>query len=334
VELARKASERALQLNDLLAPVHVTLGMIRAGSGDAQAALGDFDRALALDPANADALREKATAFQALGRGAEAEALYKRAVELKPRYWGNYSHLGSFYYRHARYADAEQAFRKVTELVPDNPRGYSSLGAVLHEAGGRDPDALAVLERSMSIAPTYRAAGNIGLVHFSQGHFADAARAYEKALELDSSDYRVWRALGLSYYWAQGERAKAKAPLERAVAMGEKQLAVNPKDAALLVDLADCHALLRNAAKARELLKRGVALAPDDVEVQHAAAGVYEEIGDREAALRWIKRALDAGYPRPRLEDDPGLTSLRSDPRFPRAGAPPAAPPSHRKEAT
>jgi serine/threonine-protein kinase len=316
VELARKASERALQLNDLLAPVHVTLGMIRAGSGDAQAALSDFDRALALDPANADALREKAAAFQALGRGAEAEALYRRAVELRPRYWGNYSHLGSFYYRRARYAEAEQAFRKVIELVPDSPRGYSSLGAVLHEMGGRDAEAVALLERSMGLAPTYRAAGNLGLIEFSHGRYALAARAYEKALELEAGDYRVWRALGLSYHWAPGERPKAKAALERAVALGQKQLEVNPKDAALLVDLADCHALLGNAARARELVKRGTTLAPDDVEIQHAAAGVYEEIGDRDAALRWIKRALAAGYPRARVDDDPGLAALRADPRY------------------
>jgi tetratricopeptide (TPR) repeat protein len=316
VELARKASERALQLNDLFAPVHVTLGMIRKGAGDAQAALGDFDRALALDPANVDALREKAAALQALGRGADAEALFRRAVELQPRYWGNYSHLGSYYYRRARYAEAEQAFRKVIELIPESPRGYSSLGAVLHEAGGKDVEALAVLEQSMSLSPTYGAASNLGLIHFSNGHYADAARAYEKALELESNDYRVWRSLGLSYYWAGGERSKAKTPLERALTLGERQLQVNPKDASLLVDLADCHALLGNAAKARELLKRGVALAPDDVEIQHAAAAAYEEIGDRESALRWIKRALAAGYPRVRVEDDPGLAALRTDPRY------------------
>jgi serine/threonine-protein kinase len=323
VELARKASERALQLNDLLAPVHVTLGMIRTGSGDAQAALADFDRALALDPANADALREKAAAQQALGRSAEAEALYKRAVELQPRYWGNHSHLGAFYYRHARYAEAEAAFRKVIELVPESPRGYASLGAVLHEAGGRDPEAVAVLERSMALAPTYRAAANLGLIEFSQGRYAEAARAYEKALALESGDYRIWRGLGLSYLWAKGEKARAPEALTRAVALGQKQLEVNPKDAALLVDLADCYALLGDATRARGLLKRGLALAPDDVELQHAAAGAYEEIGDREAALRWIRRALESGYPRSRVEDDPGLAGLRADPRFPRKDAAP-----------
>ena len=302
--------------------MHVTLGMIRAGSGEAQAALADLDRALALDPANADALREKAAALQALGRGAEAEALYKRAVELQPRYWGNHSHLGAFYYRHARYAEAEAAFRKVIELVPDSPRGYASLGAVLHEAGGRDVEAVAVLERSMALAPSYRAAANLGLVEFSQGRYAEAARAYERARALDASDYRVWRGLGLSYYWAKGERAKAQDALARALELGQKQLEVNPKDAALLVDLADCHALLGNAVRARELVKRSLELAPDDVEVQHAAAAVYEEIGDREAALRWIRRALASGYPHSRLRGRPGARGVARGPALPPQGRP------------
>jgi tetratricopeptide (TPR) repeat protein len=301
--------------------VHVTLGIIRAGTGEAQAALADFDRALALDPASTDALREKAAACQALGRTAEAEELYKRAVELRPAYWGNYSYLGAFYYRRARYAEAEAAFRKVIELVPDNARGYSSLGAVLHEAGGRDPEAVAVLERSMALGPSYRAASNLGLIEFSQGRYAAAARAYEKALALDASDYRVWRGLGISYHWSPGEREKARSALERAVALGEKQLAVDPRDAALMVDLGDCQALLGNAGRARELLKRGLALAPDDVEIQHAAAAAYEEIGDRAAALALVRRALEAGYPRSRVEDDPGLAALRRDPRFPHEGA-------------
>jgi len=331
VELARKASLRALQLNDLLTPVHVTLGIIHTGTGEPEAALGDFDRALALDPANADALREKAAACQALGRTAEAEALFLRAVELRPAYWGNHAHLGAFYYRHGRYPEAEAAFRKVLELTPDNARGHANLGGLLHVAGARDDEAVAVLERSMALRPSYGAASNLGAIEFSRGRFAAAARAYEKALALDASDYRVWRNLGVSYYWTPGEKQKARAALESALRLGEQQLVVNPREPALLIDLGDCHALLGNVARARELLARGLALVPDDVEVQHTTAAAYEQIGDREAALRWIRRALAGGYPRSRVEDDPGLAALRADPRFPRAGAPAAASPSGRR---
>ncbi len=316
VELARKASERALQQNDLLSPVHVTLGLIHAGTGEPELALADFDQALALDPASVDALREKAAALSALGRADEAEALFERAVELQPRYWANYSHLGAFYYRRGRYAEAETAFRKVVELVPDNPRGYANLGGLLHTAG-RDDEAVSVLKKSLELRPTYRAAANLGLIEFTKGRFTEAARAYETAVGLDGGDYRAWRGLALSYFWAPGEKPKAQEAFSRAAALGEKQLAVNPKAAALLADLGDCYAHTGDAGRARELLKRSLALAPDDLEVLRTAASAYEQLGERELALRFIRRALESGYPRALVEADPGLVALRSDPRYP-----------------
>jgi tetratricopeptide (TPR) repeat protein len=89
----------------------------------------------------------------------------------------------------------------------------------------------------------------------------------------------------------------------------------------VLADLADCRAMLGDRARSRSDLARALALAPQDVEVQQTAAAVYEELGDREAALRWIRQALARGYPREQLERDPGLAALRADPRFPRADA-------------
>jgi tetratricopeptide (TPR) repeat protein len=174
------------------------------------------------------------------------------------------------------------------------------------------------LKKSLALRPSHRAAANLGSIEWSHARFAEAARAYEQAVEQDAGDYRVWRGLGLSYYWAPGEKPKAREALSRAAELAEKQLAVNPKNALLLVELADCHAYLENAPRARELLKRALALAPDDVEVQYAAAAAYELLGERELALRWIRRALDSGYPLARVEGDPGLAALRSDPGFPR----------------
>jgi eukaryotic-like serine/threonine-protein kinase len=324
VGLARKACERALQLNDLLAPVHVTLGIIRTGTGDAERALSDFDQALALDPVDADALREKGSAYEALGRHAEAEATYRRAVELHPAYWGNHSRLGRFYFRAGRYAEAERAFRRAIALTPDNVRAWASLGGVLQTAG-RSEEAVAALERSLTLRPTYAAASNLGTIEFMRGGYGAAARAFERALQIDDRDYRVWRNLGASYYWAPGKRDEARAAFERAARLAEAQLRVNPREAAVLVELADCYAMLGDRARAQERVARALREAPDDVEIVQTAASVYEQLKDREAALRLIRRALAGGFPREQVERDPSLAALRADPRFPRAEPVPSA---------
>jgi serine/threonine-protein kinase len=315
VELARKSCERALRLNELLAPVHVSLGVLRVGTGEAEGALAAFDRAIALDPASADARREKSLALEKLGRLPEAEAELRKAVELRPGYWANHNALGVYYWRHGRYAEAERAFRKVVELVPDNVRGLSNLGGLL-VAQGRPDEAVAHLQHAMSLQPTYAAASNLALVEFDRERYAEAARAYEQALALDDRDYRVWRNLALSRYWAPGEKPRAAEAFARAARLAQEQLAVDPSDASILADLADCNAYLGERERSRTQIARALALAPADVEVLATAAAVQEHLGNRAAALQTLARAMAGGYPRALVERDPALTALRADARY------------------
>jgi serine/threonine-protein kinase len=315
VELAEKACRRALEINELLAPVHITLGLVRTATGRAEEALAGFQRALALDPSSGDAQRGLAAAHDALGRRTDAEAAYEKAIAGQPAYWGNHSHLGAFYLRHGRYAEAEQAFRRVIELTPDNVRGHSNLGAVLHLMG-RDDEAVRELERSLSLRPTFEAASNLATIRFFGGHYAEAAEAYEKALGLEEQDYRLWRNLAAARYWAPGLRPGAAAAYRRAADLAERARAVNPRDPGLLVRLADCYAMLERAAEARSLARRALELAPKDVEVMSVAAAVYEQLGDRTLALRWLERALRGGFSLDTVDRTPDLARLRADPRF------------------
>ena len=324
VDVARRACERALRLNDLLAPTHVSLGIIHAGTGAAEAALQDFDRALALDPASADAWREKSVALDRLGRSAEAEQALLRAVQTRPDYWGNHSYLGAHYWRHGRYAEAEREFRRVIEIAPDNVRGLTNLGGLL-DARGRPDEAVAVLQRAVSLQPTFAGASNLALVEFDRGRYAEAARAYEQALALDDRDYRAWRNLAIARYWAPGERPRAGEAFERAARLAAEQLKTEPDAASVLADLADCQAYLGQRGPSHASLRRALALAPKDVEVLATAASAYERLGERAAALAALGNAVAGGYPAELIERDPGLAGLRSDPRYQGSGRPGAA---------
>jgi len=315
VELARKACARALALNDLLAPVHVTLGLLHTATGQPEEAVQDLQRALALDPVSGDALRALGKAQEALGRFDEAEKTYRKASERAPGFWGNWNALGALLFRRGRYDEAEQAFRRVIELAPDNERGYRNLGGVLQSVG-RSREAEQALERSLSLRPTYAAASNLATLRFDHGDYGGAVRAFEKALELDERDYRVWRFLAAARHWAPGEREKAAAAYRRAAELAERQLEVNPRDAEALVALADCRAMLGEGARARSPLEKALALAPGDVEVMQTAGSVYEVLGDRARALLWINRALEHGYAVGMIERDPALEALRADPGY------------------
>jgi tetratricopeptide (TPR) repeat protein len=332
VDSAFTACERALAHNDLLAPVHVTVGRLHVGTGQAERALADFDRALALDPASGEARLGRAQAKEALSQIAEAEAEYRRAIDLKPDYWGTHNLLGRFLYRQGRLAEAEQAYGRALELVPDNERVLSNL-AIVYAVTGRTDDAVATLQRSLRARPTFPAASNLATIEFRRQRYTDAARAFERALALDDRDYRLWRNLAAAYHRAPGEGEKAVAAYRKTAELAAAAIAVNPQDALAHVALADGLCSLGDVKLARDSLDAAVRLAPRNVEVVETAVSVYEELGDREAALRWLKQALELGYALENVERSPGLSGLRTDSRYralveaSAAGSPAEAPP-------
>jgi serine/threonine-protein kinase len=244
-----------------------------------------------------------------------AEAAYKKAISLRPNYWGVYSWLGAFYYNQARYEDAITQFRKVIELAPLNYRGYSNLGA-MYVAQGKYTEALDFLNKSVAIRPNLEALNNLGNAYFQLRRFSDAAGAFQRGLNLDDSDWLLWGNLGDSLFWSGGQRSKAVAAYENAIARAEKKLEVNPKDTIVLAFLADYNAMNRHHSKAIEEIEQALALAPADGEVRLRAAIIYNQLGDADRCLASLEKAVAAGYSAQVIRDTPDFDHLRSNPRF------------------
>jgi Flp pilus assembly protein TadD len=320
VPLAERHCERAQALDDLLARPWITLGMIHTGTGRAEQALLDFQKALDRDPRNPEAYQERGAALERLERHAEAEASYRKAIELRPELWSGHNYLGSFLTDQQRYPEAEAAFRRALELVPDNARVLSNLGGTYYLEDRLD-EAEKAWTRSVALQPSPVAVANLAALQFSKGRYTEAARTLEKATAKAPQDYRPWRNLGAALYWAPGERAKAADAYRHAAALAEEERRLDPKSPRLLAHLADCYAMIGEGAKARDLATQAVALAPEDRRVASLVAGLHEHLGDREAALEWLDVALRHGHPLGDIETDPTFEALRKDPRWAKVAA-------------
>jgi serine/threonine-protein kinase len=322
---AMRACNQAAQLDDRLAPVHVTFGLIYQGTGRYEDAVKQFERALDLDVTSDAAYRGLASSYASLGKMKEAEDAYRRAIEIRKDYWGGYSALGAFYSQAGRYDDAAAQFRHAIELAPENVRGYTNLGGVYY-LQGKYQEAQPLFEKSLAIQPNYRAYSNLGTLYFSQGRYAGAARMFEKALQLNDKDSRMWHYAASAYYWAPGERDKAHSAYQHAAEMIEKELKINPRDSKAMLALADCYSILGSSGKARQLMDRALKNPPSDAESMFRAAEVYVQLGDRDAAFAWLEKAVQAGYSVAEIERDPTWNDLRTDPRYQRLVQPaPAA---------
>jgi serine/threonine-protein kinase len=110
---AREATERALALDPSLAAAHTDMGRIKQlYDWDWAAADASYQRALALEPGNATAVRGAATLAGTLGRLDEALVLERKAVELDPLSAATYLNLGTHAYRAGRARSRSRHSRK------------------------------------------------------------------------------------------------------------------------------------------------------------------------------------------------------------------------------
>ena len=254
-----------------------------------------------------------AEAYHKLNDLGKAEHAYKLAIAKRPNYWRGYSMLGAFYFATAKYSDAGNAFRQVIALSPDSWRAYSNLGAV-HYVEGRPREAIASYEKSMALRPNYAAASNLGTLYFYElRDYRRAATAFQNAIALDDTRHDLWGNLAWALHWS-GQAAQARAAFEKATALAEGRWRVNPRDAVVLMSLAEYRAALGDRASARRLMTEALSLAPDEPRLMYRAGVLHEfAFSERAAALKWLAAALDKGYARRDMERDPSLSRLRDD---------------------
>ena len=317
IEPAVINSQHAARLNDQLPSVHVTLGLISTGQGQHERALVEFQQALNLDPDNNEALRGLASSYEATGNIKQAEETYLRAIALKPGYWGGYARLARFYYSQRRYEDAISYYTQVIGLTPDSARAYSDRGA-MYVALERWAEARRDLERSIEIQPSRAAYSNLGSLYFYEGRYSDAADIYAKAVELNAKDYRLWGNLASARFWTSEEdrTSEARTAYEQAVLLAEEELKVNSSDVTVLANLAQYYAFLGRGDRALPLLNRALGLTPADNKLMFRAAEIYEQLGERQLALKFVAKAMELGYSRAGMEHSPSLRQLRTDPGY------------------
>jgi serine/threonine-protein kinase len=314
IEKSRAACQQASRLDSKLSSAHTCLGTLSAGTGNYQEAAREFERAVETEPTNDDAFRGLAGANERLGKPAEAENTYRRAIELRPHYWAGYNWLGAFYYRHVRFREAAEMFNQVVALAPDSFLGYSNLGATYVEQA-RYADAINILEQSIAIRPSDYGYTNLGNAYFFLRRYEEADQAYQQAIRLSEKDSLLWWNLGDGYYWTPGKRSQSVAAYRQGITTAEEELRVNPKNSYSYGVLAICHAMLGEKKLALDALGSGLQLSPADPFLLFQAALVYNQFGQSDEAIAWLKKAQTAGYSQARIRDYPNFDSLWINPR-------------------
>lgn len=185
---------------------------------DAEAA---YRKAIELDPIFTASLRNLGILLaDELGRHAEAETCYRRVVELEPENDSIWNRLGNVLSNHLdRYTEAEGAYRKAIKLNPKSFWAWNNLGVLLTEHLGKLAEAEVAFRKAIEIDPSHDYPWNgLGIVLKDlHGDVAGAKAAYLKAIELNPKAHWPWTNLGVLYNEDLGDQQDAEMAYRKAI---------------------------------------------------------------------------------------------------------------------
>ena len=166
-------------------------------------------------------LFESSFALEATGQLGRALDDVKAILAREPRNYVANLRAGWLLYSLGRYAEAVRFYRKAIELHPKAIEPH--LGVMLPlMAAKRWKEAEREANDILAKAPhNYLARSRLAWIHYSQGHYAAAEKAYRAVLDDFPSDVQMM--LGLAWTWLkQGRKGPAREMFERVLTIRRK----------------------------------------------------------------------------------------------------------------
>ena len=160
-------------------------GTASFGSGDFEAARASYEKAVAKNPNDAEALNGLGQSLVRLGRTADAVTLFERAVAVAPDTWVYRFNLAHAVGQLGQWDRAVDEYRRAVQLFPDDYATQCNLAMALHKKGDEQA-AIPEFQKAIALAPsepTFHI--SLGLSFEKLGRIADAVREYRVFLAMD-----------------------------------------------------------------------------------------------------------------------------------------------------
>ena len=313
MQKADASAQQALQLNAQIALAHIARGSVYTIKTEYEKAIACFDKALTLEPTNIFAWRGKVTAQRLAQHYEDALQLAQQGLRQFPNERLFADDIAATYVAQNNFAKAEEAFRLSIQLQPDAVNAYAGLYFVL-ERQNRPDEAMQILQQGLQIRSSEHLHGNLGTALFIRGNYVDAAAAFEAAVSStkgNPNSHLAWANLADALLWIPGREAEAKNAYLKARDLLTPLLERRKDDVTLISRMALYSARLGDQVQTKPLLVRVMALAPESASVHFRAGLAYELLGERDAAIAALTKAVELGYPLKLIQAEPDLLDLR-----------------------
>jgi len=258
--------ERALAIDSADFNALNGLSQIYASQNRLDLAQSRVDQALSLQPNNASLHYLKGQVFDISKDAQLAEAEFRRALDLDPNYLSAYSALGALFNYTKQQDRAIAEYRKILDRNPDNVGAYVIIGMLEESRGNRDA----------------------------------AIESYRKAVELGQSS-EAWAIAANNLAWTYAVYGKGN--LDEAVALAQGVVQRYPDVPGFVDTLGWVYYKKGLHGPAVEQLEKVVAKAGDSAAYRFHLGMALAGKGDKAAARRELEQALRLGEKQPNFTD-------------------------------
>jgi adenylate cyclase len=247
----------------------------------------------------------------------------KRALQIDPNYaraWGLMAIVQSILHFTFNMSDDDgtAAAEKALALDPAIAEAYCVRARHQYELGKFDK-ADELLAQAIELDPdSWEVNREAARIFFFQRRFDEAIRHWERAVEIDDTDYHSWGML-CSAYQALGDEERLRHAADMALVHSERVIAHDPTNGAAHGIGAFGLAMRGERERLKDWIERALLISPDNVIMRYNFActtALYMD--DPKAALDLLEsvfaEATQSAYKA--IFSDPDMDSLREHPRF------------------
>jgi tetratricopeptide (TPR) repeat protein len=218
LEAALADYDKALALDPENVGAYINRGLVHSDRGELDAADADETKALALDPDNATAYNNRGFARSKKGDYEAAIADLEKAIALDPKLAYSYNNRAHALAALGRYEEALADYDRSLALDAKNAVAYNNRGNTLYELG-QHARAVADYDKALALDPklveSYNGRGN---ARTALGEYDAAVEDHDRALALDPKSPGAYSGRGLARFY-KNELDTAIADFDKAIAL-------------------------------------------------------------------------------------------------------------------
>ena len=259
-------------------------GLIALQQKKLDKALTYFNKAIAVNPNDANYYNHMAVAHCELNNYQEGVECYKKAVKLQPNFAEAHYNLAIALAKIENFTEAETHYIKSIELNPNNPMSYNNLGNVRQQQN-KVNEAIESYQRALAINPNYpEYLCNLGSALQKQEKFAESLLAYRQAISL-KPDYQE------AHHNAGVVSVELNKPRD-AVMHFNQSLLTNPDFMPSLIALANVYLRLEDYDQAIAIYRNGLAKKPEDGQLLEGIVKAMKASCQWDELKDWTERLI------------------------------------------